>query len=176
MKKRALIFFAILSCIVLLTTVVSAHSGRTDSNGGHYDHSTGKYHYHHGYSAHQHYDMDGDGVKDCPHDFEDKTKYNNNNEYNLNNKTNDTPSKPKNNITFGKIAETFLLLTPISLLILWLLHIILGLINIMVGFVVEKCLKININTSLQETIFRVLLIIGTVTIVVLWILFNLEIL
>lgn len=31
-----------------------AHHGRTDSSGGHYDKSTGKYHYHHGYSAHQH--------------------------------------------------------------------------------------------------------------------------
>ena len=31
-----------------------AHSGRTDSSGGHYDRSTGEYHYHHGYPAHQH--------------------------------------------------------------------------------------------------------------------------
>jgi hypothetical protein len=31
-----------------------AHSGRTDSSGGHYDRSTGEYHYHHGHSAHQH--------------------------------------------------------------------------------------------------------------------------
>ena len=31
-----------------------AHSGGTDSNGGHYDRSTGEYHYHHGYPAHQH--------------------------------------------------------------------------------------------------------------------------
>lgn len=32
----------------------AAHSGGTDENGGHYDHSTGEYHYHHGHSAHQH--------------------------------------------------------------------------------------------------------------------------
>jgi hypothetical protein len=31
-----------------------AHSGRTDSKGGHYNRSTGEYHYHHGYSAHDH--------------------------------------------------------------------------------------------------------------------------
>lgn len=31
-----------------------AHSGGTDSKGGHYDRSTGQYHYHHGYEAHQH--------------------------------------------------------------------------------------------------------------------------
>ena len=54
MKKRAVIIFVMLLCVALLTTVASAHSGRTDSNGGHYDRSTGSYHYHHGYSAHQH--------------------------------------------------------------------------------------------------------------------------
>lgn len=44
-----------------------AHSGRTDSNGGHYDRSVGEYHYHHGYSAHQHIN----GV--CP--YEDNYTY-----------------------------------------------------------------------------------------------------
>ena len=53
----------ILSVILL---VIVLHSGRTDGNGGHYDHSTGEYHYHHGEGPHQHYDMDGDGIKDCP--------------------------------------------------------------------------------------------------------------
>lgn len=42
--------------IVLLATVTvsSAHSGRTDANGGHYNRATGGYHYHHGYEAHSH--------------------------------------------------------------------------------------------------------------------------
>ena len=31
------------------------HSGRTDKYGGHTNHSTGEYHYHHGHSAHYHY-------------------------------------------------------------------------------------------------------------------------
>lgn len=74
MKKSVLIYaliaFLILPTVVLVT---SAHSGRTDGSGGHRNHSTGEYHYHHGYSAHDHYDMDGDGVKDCPYDFDDKT-------------------------------------------------------------------------------------------------------
>lgn len=48
----ALAIFAILCVLFCLS--VSAHSGRTDSRGGHYDRSTGEYHYHHGYSAHQH--------------------------------------------------------------------------------------------------------------------------
>lgn len=50
-----------------------AHSGRTDSQGGHYDSETGEYHFHHGYPAHQHYDIDGDGIPDCPYEFVDKT-------------------------------------------------------------------------------------------------------
>lgn len=46
---------------------VFAHSGRTDGSGGHYDRSTGEYHYHHGYPAHDHIG----GV--CPYDYDDKT-------------------------------------------------------------------------------------------------------
>lgn len=63
-------------CIImalLLLTVASAHPGRTDSRGGHYDSETGEYHYHHGYEAHQHTDLDDDGIPDCPYDFDDKT-------------------------------------------------------------------------------------------------------
>ncbi len=56
-----------------LAVPASAHAGKTDGNGGHYDHSTGTYHYHHGYPAHQHFDIDGDGVVDCPYDFDDQT-------------------------------------------------------------------------------------------------------
>lgn len=43
----------IVLCLFLCLASVSAHSGRTDANGGHRDSSTGEYHYHHGYSAHQ---------------------------------------------------------------------------------------------------------------------------
>ena len=70
--KRILI--PILLFLLLMTVPsASAHPGRTDANGGHTDSSTGEYHYHHGYPAHQHYDMDGDGKKDCPYEFKDKT-------------------------------------------------------------------------------------------------------
>lgn len=44
-----------------------AHPGKTDSRGGHYNRTTGVYHYHHGYPEHQH----TGGV--CPYDFDDKT-------------------------------------------------------------------------------------------------------
>ena len=48
MKKLYVIgIFTILSIFSLLSNVF-AHPGRTDSNGGHYDRSTGIYHYHNG--------------------------------------------------------------------------------------------------------------------------------
>lgn len=72
MKKRLL---TLLLCLFLLCPSALAHGGKTDANGGHYDRSTGEYHYHHGYPAHQHYDIDGDGVADCPYDFDDKTDH-----------------------------------------------------------------------------------------------------
>lgn len=59
--------------------MVNAHPGRTDGSGGHTNHSTGEYHYHHGHAAHDHYDMDGDGVLDCPYDFDDRTDHNSGN-------------------------------------------------------------------------------------------------
>ena len=58
---------------LLLSVVAFAHPGGTDSSGGHYNRSTGEYHFHHGHSAHQHTDKDGDGILDCPFDFDDKT-------------------------------------------------------------------------------------------------------
>ncbi|MBO5885301.1 MAG: YHYH domain-containing protein [Bacteroidaceae bacterium] len=71
MKKLLAIFVS----LVLLSVVVYAHSGGTDGSGGHYNRSTGEYHYHHGYSAHQHTDMDGDGILDCPYNFDDSNTY-----------------------------------------------------------------------------------------------------
>lgn len=69
MKRRTLLLLC--CCLFLLFPFsVSAHPGRTDANGGHYDRSTGEYHYHHGYPAHQH----TNGV--CPYDFDDKTGQN----------------------------------------------------------------------------------------------------
>jgi hypothetical protein len=69
-----------------------AHPGKTDNNGGHTDSSTGEYHYHHGYPAHDHYDMNGDGIKDCPYNFDDKTGYNTGNSSQSNHKENNTNS------------------------------------------------------------------------------------
>ena len=72
MAKRNI---ALLLAMVLLLVPRggSAHPGRTDAEGGHYDRSTGEYHYHHGYPAHQHRDLDGDGVADCPYTWKEQT-------------------------------------------------------------------------------------------------------
>lgn len=53
--------------VLLITLIIPvfAHPGSLDANGGHYDRSTGEYHYHHGYPAHQH----TNGI--CPYDFKD---------------------------------------------------------------------------------------------------------
>ena len=72
--KRIAFLTLMLSLVWVIPLFAAAHSGRTDSNGGHWDSETGEYNYHHGYPAHQHYDMDGDGVDDCPYDFKDNTK------------------------------------------------------------------------------------------------------
>ena len=61
---------ALVLAVSLCIGSASAHPGRTDANGGHYNHSTGEYHYHHGYPAHQHID----GV--CPYDYDDRTGWN----------------------------------------------------------------------------------------------------
>lgn len=68
MKK----FLALLVIILSLCTTMTifAHPGKTDSSGGHIDHSTGEYHYHHGYPEHQH-------TNDvCPYDYVDASSNN----------------------------------------------------------------------------------------------------
>ena len=67
------IFIVVIFFIFLLSLTTYAHGGKTDSAGGHYNRSTGEYHYHHGYPAHDHYDMDGDGDNDCPYNFKETT-------------------------------------------------------------------------------------------------------
>lgn len=49
MKRKILIIFLNIICVC---TICLAHSGRTDSYGGHHDRSDGTYHYHSGPYAH----------------------------------------------------------------------------------------------------------------------------
>lgn len=67
--RRVFIILTLVILCFLFSVTAFAHSGRTDADGGHYNRSTGEYHYHHGYPAHQH----TDGV--CPYNFKDKTNH-----------------------------------------------------------------------------------------------------
>lgn len=53
----------LLICLLLFAMEVSAHRGNTAEAGGHINHSTGEYHYHHGYPEHQH----TNGI--CPYNY-----------------------------------------------------------------------------------------------------------
>lgn len=75
MARRMFSLVIALVICLQIPAVVFAHPGRTDTDGGHTDHETGEYHYHHGYPAHQHYDMDGDGTVDCPYKFRDQANH-----------------------------------------------------------------------------------------------------
>lgn len=75
--KRILTILLCATVVLMCCTTVYAHQGRTDGSGGHTDSDTGEYHYHHGYPAHDHYDIDCDGDIDCPYDFDDQTGSNN---------------------------------------------------------------------------------------------------
>lgn len=68
MKRISILLIAVL--LLTLAVPTYAHPGKTDANGGHYNRSTGEYHYHHGHPEHQH----PNGV--CPYDFDDRTGYN----------------------------------------------------------------------------------------------------
>ena len=136
---RRFILLSICLCLLLLCcTDAYAHSGKTDSNGGHWNHSTGKYHYHHGYSAHDHYDMNGDGIVDCPYDFDDTTNVVNKSNAGITSRPKEiskpTTDNPNTSVTekskkihWGAIVENFpfvvggfsMLLITIS----WIVHI-----------------------------------------------------
>ena len=102
-------------------SIALAHPGNTDLNRGHVERSSGEYHYHHGYVAHGHYDMDNDGDIDCPYDFVDKTGENR-----VLNNTEDIPSnvyaetvlqKDSNNSIHIIVVCLILVVLPIGLYI-----------------------------------------------------------
>lgn len=65
--KKVIVFIIITLIVALMSLTGLAHSGGTDSNGGHYDRSTGDYHYHHGHPAHDH-TIEKDGTTKCPYE------------------------------------------------------------------------------------------------------------
>ena len=104
---------------LLLLTVASAHPGRTDSRGGHYDSVTGEYHYHHGYRAHQHTDLDGDGKADCPYNFDDQTGSrsgtSSSKTTSVTTSSAQAPAKEPQKVTFWSLIPLALLLFPFAM-------------------------------------------------------------
>lgn len=80
-------FVAVLLSVVLSSSAVYGHSGKTDSNGGHYDYQNksglGSYHYHcGGHTAHLHINEKCPYSNEnnlCPEDYNLKTGENTNN-------------------------------------------------------------------------------------------------
>ena len=125
--KKPLIILALIIVLGMVTITVSGHQGRTDSDGGHYDRTTGKYHWHHGASAHQHYDMDGDGDLDCPYDFKETANYEENSKSNDNTTTSEPTESPTETVAP----------TPDISTILFVVSFVIGL-NVLSYFVAFK--------------------------------------
>ena len=86
---KILILFVGIAILTSPVLLVYAHPGRTDSNGGHYNRSTGGYHYHHGYPEHQH--INGE----CPYDLDDRTGQNSGSSVNSTNSDYTVSANPK---------------------------------------------------------------------------------
>lgn len=126
MKRFIIAALVLLLCVFpSLISVAYSHPGNTDSSGGHYNRSTGEYHYHHGYPEHQHYDTDGNGSIDCPYDFDDQTGRNSGSS----SSSSKTPTKPttskapeaKKKTTFGEVLLYIFVVPFVALYALCLL-------------------------------------------------------
>ena len=89
-RKIPFLLLALLILLLIFSVISFAHPGDTDSNGGHYDHSTGKYHYHHGYPAHSH-------IGGCPYDYDDKTGWQSGESAQSDSYSNDSPKTDNTN-------------------------------------------------------------------------------
>lgn len=176
-KKRLFIIIIIAACVSFLAIAISAHSGKTDSHGGHYDRSTGEYHYHHGYPAHDHYDIDGDGDIDCPYTY--KYYADNSNSSNSGNNTQtesniEKANENKNENKFGEIVCTIFEFTAILLFVAVVGYTIVPLITEIIfapllAWVFREKFKSNIKEEkirLASYIVVILLIIVVIAIVV----------
>ena len=115
MKKILTIVITVMVIMALCVPVLSyAHSGGTDSKGGHTDHSTGEYHYHHGYPAHQH-----TGGR-CPYDYDNNTKYNSSGSSKTNSKSSSSSSSKDSNEPLIAIPIITVTISYVILVLLFL--------------------------------------------------------
>lgn len=140
MTKKLLSTTSFLLIILLCTLPITAHSGRTDSSGGHYDRSTGEYHYHHGYPAHDHYGGD------CPYSFHNNEKHSTSS--GLSSINDSTTNRPKTKKTFNVlvcIGAIFLLMACLfpGFLCCIIIYPIVALINIVKKIMYKLQLSYN---------------------------------
>ena len=141
-KQKIVLLFLLVVLLCSLSITSSAHSGKTDMYGGHYDRSSGEYHYHHGKSAHDHYDIDGDGVIDCPFEF---NKYDNDH----------NKEKTKKEVTFGDVLGAILMVVIFSPFI----YAIVLLVCMVVVKIIEKITRKESEILESDKMKRALLIV-----------------
>ena len=178
MKKKIIAAIFIFILVNLLLVIVLGHQGSTDFRGGHYDRSTGEYHYHHGYSAHDHYDMDGDGIIDCPYNFDDKTDHDNHNSNSNDNSNSYCESDdgviiythPKK-LSFGDVISivfqiiVYSIINFIVVMITLILPLICGGVNLLIAYICKKIFKTDIEESTSNQISLISLIVGVLIII-----------
>lgn len=159
------------SSATVLACLITLHGGRTDEWGGHYDHSTGEYHYHHGYPAHDHYDIDGDGTVDCPYNFEDNTIHKNpsssetTNHDNTEHETKKPPSSPENDnktetkLTFKDVLVMILGAVFVSFMVYYMIMAVCLIAVILLEPLVRKFSKKETRISESDGFQKVLSIV-----------------
>lgn len=164
--KKVIAFIVVTLIIALLSLTGFAHSGRTDSNGGHYDRSTGEYHYHHGYSAHQHYDIDGDGTIDCPYKYKDKTNHDSGNT-SIKTASPQVSSKTSNNVNSFKDTVVNILIISAILIVTFLGFLIHSALSSLSFWIIENVFKKEVNNKIGNVVnIAALVIIAIVVIVI----------
>ena len=131
-KRLSVIFICVL--LVLCAAICTAHSGGTDSNGGHYDSSTKEYHYHHGYPAHYH----TDGV--CPYKISSNSS--NNTSY-----SEEIQKPTKNNKNIVGVIVIIILMV----LVLFLTPIGWNILNLICMWIGNMKEKLTTNKAIKKT-------------------------
>lgn len=139
MKRKHFIFLFILVIVSLFLIASFAHGGKTDSRGGHDDRNSGEYHYHHGYPAHDHYDIDGDGTIDCPYNFDDKTDHNSviEKETEANREDGNEEKEPSKKLTFKGVVK---IIFDIILLFLVFATLLVLPLSVIVYYIIDRVL------------------------------------
>ena len=138
MTKSIISIFLAIIFVFSFSLTSTAHPGSTDSYGGHYDRSTGGYHYHHGYPAHSH-------SNGCPYNYDDKTNHDpSSSQSNGNNNSDDK-------LTIGNVIKTVILSLLFSLLCTLYVYPFIGLFLV---FLIDKISRNGIEASLEDKIME----------------------